>query len=182
MKKRYFNIFIVLSVVFQLFASTAYAQKKSKDIYVKIESIVADESGKPIRGASVYGNEGSFVTKTDALGKFSIFVPANTDLLVESDGYESKLFNRNDIGNLQVFQLKASEFMYGQKEDVNIPFSIVKKGDLIGAVSVIKPEEIAKYDNNQSVTSALNGRVPGMLGSSNIRGIGGALFIIDGIA
>ena len=38
-----------------------------------------------------------------------------------------------------------------------------------------------QYDNIQSISDALNGRIPGLLGSSNIRGIGDALFIVDGL-
>ncbi len=67
------------------------------------------------------------VTKTDATGKFTITVPVQTDLLVESDGYESKLFLAGEIQNLKTFQLTASEFKYGEKDDVNIAFGKVKK-------------------------------------------------------
>ena len=46
--------------------------------------------------------------------------------------------------------------------------------------TVIEPDEILNYDNNLDILSALQGRVPGLLGSSNIRGIGTPLFIVDG--
>ena len=61
--------------------------KKQKGNYVTIESVVKDENGNPVKGATVYGNEGATVTKTDDSGKFTISVPDQTVLMVESDGY-----------------------------------------------------------------------------------------------
>ncbi|MCE5347890.1 MAG: SusC/RagA family TonB-linked outer membrane protein [Bacteroidales bacterium] len=181
MKKRYINILIVLSLALLLFPVNTFAQKDQKDNYVKVESVVTDETGNPIQGATVYGNEGSIVAKTDASGKFSILIPPQTDIFIESAGHESRFFKQGEINNLKAFQLPTSEFMYGEKDDVNVAFRKVKRGDLVGAITVIEPDEISEYDNNQSVTSALAGRIPGMLGSSNIRGIGNALFVIDGL-
>src|SRR5690606_13229736 len=57
----------------------------------------------------------------------------------------------------------------------------VTKGNVVNAVYAINPDEILRYDNIQNITEALNGRVPGLLGSSNIRGLGEALFIVDGL-
>ena len=82
---------------------------------------------------------------------------------------------------LKEVPLKATMFLYGDKDDINIAFGKVKKGNLVNAVSSINPDEVMRYDNIQSISDALNGRVPGLLGSSNIRGIGNALFIVDGI-
>lgn len=63
---------------------------------------------------------------------------------------------------------------------IHIPFGIQKKKESVGPLSTIRPTEIWKYDNNLSFNSLINGRLAGMYGSTNIRGIGSALFIIDG--
>ncbi|MDD2611718.1 MAG: SusC/RagA family TonB-linked outer membrane protein [Bacteroidales bacterium] len=64
---------------------------------------------------------------------------------------------------------------------INIAFDKVERGDLVGSASTINAEDVAKYDNTQLVSDALLGRVPGLLGYNNIRGIGSALFIVDGL-
>ncbi len=144
---------------------------------VTIESVVTDEDGNPIAGALVYGNEGSVVAKTDESGRFSISVPGrNRNLLIESDGYESAVFGPGDQ-----IQLVASPFQYGERDGVNIAFGKVKKGNLVNAVTVLDTEELLHYDNNLSVASAIAGRVPGLMGSSNLRGFGNALVIVDGL-
>ncbi|MDP4225436.1 MAG: SusC/RagA family TonB-linked outer membrane protein [Bacteroidota bacterium] len=182
MEKRYFNILIIiLSLFFTLPLTKTFGQSDQKESYVKIESRVTDETGNPIAGAKVYGDEGAILANTDASGKFDIMVPAKTDIMIEADGYESRVFKQGKLESIKAFQLPVSKFMYGKKDEVNLGFHKVKKGDIVGAVYVLDPNEIAEYDNNQSVTSALTGRVPGLLGSSNIRGIGGPMFVIDGL-
>ena len=71
--------------------------------------------------------------------------------------------------------------MYSEKDNVNIAFGKVKRGNLTSAISVLNPSEILKYDNIQSISEVLNGRIPGLLGSSNIRGIGSGMVIVDGL-
>jgi len=181
MKKRYIHILIFLSFVLLFSSINVVAQETLKGNQITIESVVKDEKGNPIKGAIIYGNEGAVIAKTDADGKFTIPVPDQTNLLIESDGYEPALFRAGEIKNLKEFSLKTSSFLHGEKDVVNIAFGKVKRGDLVNAVSVINPADILKYDNIQSITEALSGRVPGLLGSTNNRGIGTAMFIVDGL-
>ena len=181
MKKRYFQILIFLSFAILFSSTRVAAQKTEKDNKITVESVVKDENGNPIKGAIIYGNEGAVVAKTDASGNFTISVPDQTDLLIESDGYEPALFRAGEYKNLKEFSLKASLFLYSEKDAVNVAFEKVKRGDLVNSVSVLESGDILQYDNIQSITEALSGRVPGLLGSSNIRGIGSALFIVDGL-
>ncbi|MEA4903685.1 MAG: SusC/RagA family TonB-linked outer membrane protein [Petrimonas sp.] len=66
-------------------------------------------------------------------------------------------------------------------DSVNIAFGKVKQENLIGSISFINSDDILKNDNVQWISEALLGRIPGLLGYSNIRGIGDALFIVDGM-
>lgn len=181
MEKKYILILTFLTLAAFLFPMLSIAQKAEKEKKIIVESIVKDEKGNPVSGATIFGNEGAVVTKTDEAGKFTIAISEQTDMLIESDGYESAVFKAGDIKTLNEFTLRSSLFMYSEKDDVNIAFGKVKKGNLVNAVGVINPSEILKYDDIQTVSQALDGRVPGMLGSSNIRGIGNALFIVDGL-
>lgn len=64
---------------------------------------------------------------------------------------------------------------------VNIPFGKQLKRNVVGDITVINPAESAKYDNVQGANELINGFVPGLLGSSNIRGLGSPLVVIDGV-
>ncbi|MGV8136634.1 MAG: SusC/RagA family TonB-linked outer membrane protein [Mangrovibacterium sp.] len=180
MKKKYLSIFTFLCTVLLFSVVNVMAQQTEKESQITISSVVTDENGNPIEGAVIYGNEGAVTAKTDGLGQFSITVPDNTDVLIEADGYESAFFHSTDK-YLGKFTLQSSLFLFGEKDIVNTAFGKVKRGTLINAVSVLEPDNIRQYDNIQKITEALSGRLPGLLGSSNIRGIGSALFIVDGL-
>ena len=181
MKKRYIQILLFLGFVLLLSTASTTAQNALKKKQMTIESVVKDETGRPINGAVIYGNEGAIVVKTDEMGQFSITVPNQSNILIEADGYEPAIFKSGESKKINAFLLKSSLFRYGQKDDVNIAFGKIKKGDLVNAASTISADEIRRFDNIQDITEALNGRVPGMLGSSNIRGMGSALYIVDGL-
>lgn len=66
-------------------------------------------------------------------------------------------------------------------DTVNIAFGKTQRQNLIGATSFINTDAITKYDNVQWVSEAMLGRIPGLLGYNNVRGIGNALFIVDGL-
>ena len=178
MKKIYY--WYLSCIILLLCTFTTEAQKVPANL-MTIESVVVDENGSPINGAWVYGNEGIAVVKTDAQGKFTVMTPDLGDLLVEAPGYESVVFEPEQYRNLETLTLKKSPFLYGQNDLVRIAFGKVKKGDLVNAVSVLDPKELRKYDNTQSISSALLGMIPGMLGNSNIRGIGTPMYVVDGL-
>ncbi|MDP4189902.1 MAG: carboxypeptidase-like regulatory domain-containing protein, partial [Bacteroidota bacterium] len=90
MKKSYLKILIFLSLAILFASKTVFAQQTQKNNSITI--IVKDEKGDPIQGAKIFGKEGTVVTKTDASGMFTISIPEGADLLVESDGFESRLF------------------------------------------------------------------------------------------
>lgn len=181
MKKKYIYILIFINFILLFSTSGVLAQKSMKENTITIESVVKDEKDNPVKGAIIYGNEGAEIAKTDAEGKFTISVPIKTDILIESDGYEPVVFRSGEYEKLKKFSLKPSLFLHGEKDVVNVAFGKAKRGDIVNAVSVLNPADILKYDNIQSISEALSGRVPGLLGSSNIRGIGSALFIVDGL-
>jgi TonB-linked SusC/RagA family outer membrane protein len=174
------KIYWYMSCMLLLWPAITKAQTSSSD-RLTIESVVVDENGSPVSGAFVYGNEGVAVAKTDARGKFTLYTPELGDLLIEAPGFESLVFEPSQYRNNETLALKRSTFLYGERDAVNIAFAKTKQGNLTNAVSVLDPKELRKYDNTQSITSALTGMVPGLLGSSNIRGIGSALFVVDGL-
>jgi TonB-dependent SusC/RagA subfamily outer membrane receptor len=171
--------FICLSLITSLVNVIAQTNKDGNEITV--ESVITDETGKPIAGATIFGNEGTIITSSDEDGKFSIVIGALSDLLIESEGHNSQVFRAKDIQFLKSFVLTSPGFMFADKDIVNIAFGKVKIGNVVNSVSVINPSEFLQYDNLQEIAQILSGHVPGMLGGSNIRGIGRALFIVDGL-
>ena len=111
MKKLHIQIFIFLCLaLFSLKTVMAQPQQKDKN-KITIESVVKDEKGNPIKGAMIYGNEGTIATKSDASGKFTISIPDQTDILIEAPGFESFVFKAGEIKAMKEFILKTPVFM-----------------------------------------------------------------------
>ncbi|WP_019538102.1 SusC/RagA family TonB-linked outer membrane protein [Proteiniphilum acetatigenes] len=84
-----------------------------------------------------------------------------------------------------------------KKDTVNIAFKRITTGNIVGAVSALNAPAINEEDNTIWVSEVFAGRTMGMLGNTNIRGIGisidvadltgsgtfsgNALFIVDGL-
>jgi len=173
--KKIFQLYLVL---FALTIGLTKAQPKNKQQNVTIQSTISDDQGKAVSGAKIYGKEGAVIVLSDSTGHFVISVPKATSLLIESNGFESKVIDIQDVST--VISLKSTPFLMGERDNVSIAFGVAKRKEL-GFVSVVEPDEISAYDNTQYVPDALTGRIAGMFGSNNIRGLGNAMVVLDGI-
>jgi TonB-linked SusC/RagA family outer membrane protein len=182
-KKRYIGILFFLSFFLMIYTTSVTAQRNENEKTANrtIESVVTDEAGNPVKGAVIYGNEGTVIARTDASGKFTIIVRQQSDLFIESDGYQSVLLKSGEAAFARSVTIKADPLYYTERDIINVGFNKLKRGDIVNAVSVLFAEDILQYDNNQSVTDAILGRVPGMMSNGNMRGIGAPLVIVDGL-
>mgnify|MGYP000856548051 CR=1 FL=1 len=177
--KIYKYITAVAGCILLLFPLLTSAQQAAS--VNRLETIITDADGTPISGATIYANEGVLVEKSDENGRFSFNATLIGNILVEAPGYESGVFEPADYRLAKALTLRKSSFQAGERDKVNIAFGSVKKADLVNSVSVLNPSQLRKYDNTQDIASAINGMMPGLLGSSNIRGIGSPMFVVDGL-
>ena len=120
---------------------------------------VVNEEGKALVGASVFIKTTTKGTTTKNDGSFSIEVPAAGATLVFSYiGQETVEIKVTNATNLSV-KLKA---IAASIEDfVVIGYQKIKKSDVTGAVSQIKPEGVSERPNT-SVEQLIQGRVSGV--------------------
>lgn len=69
----------------------------------------------------------------------------------------------------------------GENRQVYLPFGKSSTRNTAGDITVINPDELLRYDNIITVNEAIRGRVPGLYGGLNLRGLGSALVVVDGI-
>lgn len=170
--KRY-KAFILSCMIF-LISSTGFAQNELIDISSK----VLDEAGKPIAGATISSKKGKSV-ETDNDGAFSIQVERNSMLNIVKPGYESTELKATNIGGQII--LTASTFLATRDDELKLGIKTVYQRDEVGSVSKINPADRLTYDNTNWVRDYIQGLMPGVRGSDNIRGLGTALFVIDGV-
>lgn len=179
-------------MVILLLPEAIFAQQKE---LLTIESVIVDENEKPVADAKIFSN--SAYAKTDAEGRFTISTERESNLLIEAEGFEDITITVENALKMARINIKSTEFLYGRNKKIKLAFKETFQGDIVGAVSTVKSEEIMKYDYTIMASEILNGRTPGMLGSNSIRGIGiginvaditgtglesgNALFIVDGL-
>lgn len=154
-------------------------------------AVVSSDGTGPVVGATVYQADNTTNgTVTDADGRFSISVASDAELTVSSIGYRTVTVPASKAQNIILepdFELLDEIVVTG--------YTVQRKADLTGSVSVVNVDDIAKQNENNPI-KALQGRVPGMnitadggpsgAATIRIRGVGtlndnDPLFIIDGV-
>jgi TonB-linked SusC/RagA family outer membrane protein len=191
-KKPWFVIlFSYFLIMISVFCGTVMAQSSG----VQIQGTVLDENGETLIGVSVLDRETKKGTVTDLDGKFNLIVSdTKTQLEFTYVGYAKQTVVP---GNNRILQVKMVPSNLNLDEIVVIGFGTMKKRDLTGAVTSIKPSDITLLPTHNAL-EALQGRVPGMdivrssgkagsgvnitiRGNRSINGSNAPLFVIDGI-
>lgn len=152
------------------------AQNRNKG--TQITATVVDDQGVALSDAEVYGPNGN-QSITDIKGQFIMQLSNDESVLIEKDGYESKLITVSDLtGNITLIK---SPFLASERDKIDMGVTTRNRRNIVGAVSSVRTKDRLTYDNTQFVRDYINGLTVGVRGSSNIRGIGNALFVIDGV-
>lgn len=136
-----------------LICSTAWAQTR------KITGKVTDGKG-PLIGVSIKLKGTTNVTTTNQNGSFTINIPSagNPVLIFSYVGFVAKEVN---VGSRSEITVTLNDDAKGLNEVVVIGYGSVKKGDLTGAVGIVKGADLAKVPV-PNVAEALIGKVAGL--------------------
>ena len=174
------NLFLIFIFVFAGFTQIVWSQKKnSKKNFISYTAIVKNSNGTPIKNAKVFANEGEIKTFTDENGSFTISINYDSEILIESEGYNA--ISVNAMSKIQDIVLIQSPFLIGSTDIIPIAFRNIKKGLSIGNVSLIHPDDLIKNDNVTSTQELLDTYSTGLKGGYNLLGLGNALVIVDGL-
>ena len=166
-----------------LVPALSFAQKTT------VSGVVLDDGGAPVPGAVVLvqgNNSINAITGDD--GTFKLDVPAGSTLEVSCIGFVTHTFQAS--GSRQTITLMSD--IQSLEETVVVGYGTQKKATLTGAITNIGEKAITATTTSDLATK-LQGKVsglnirnntgqPGVYDQSiNIRGLGGPLYIIDGI-
>ena len=176
---------LLMSLVLILAGTALWAQQ------VDISGTVLDDLGEGMPGAMVREKENATNgTVTDMDGHFKIKVKSGAMLVISFIGFETQ-----EVAAKDGMKVTMGEAVSELNELVVTGYTVQRKADLTGAVSVVSVDEIAKQNENNPM-KALQGRVPGMTiqadgnpsgaATVRIRGVGtlndnDPLYIIDGV-
>ena len=141
---------------------------------IDVKGTLTDEKGKPIEGATITIKGTSKSTISDAEGQFQFRqVSKDIVLVVSYTGYQTREISvrgRTEISVQMVISVK------NLNDFVVVGYGSVKKKDLTGSVSQVKPKDITSYPTN-NVLNALQGRATGVLVQQNNGAPGGTISV-----
>jgi len=148
----------ILALVMGLFLSLgAYAQ-------ITVNGNVKDATGEPIIGASVRVVGTQMGTATDLDGNFTLEgVPEGSKLQITSVGYDAQEVSA--ASNVVVTMSEGSQML---ENLVVIGYGVVKKNDLTGSVTALKPDS-----KNKGVVVAAQDMLAGKIAGVNVTSGGG---------
>ncbi len=89
--KRNFKIIFILILLCGIFIKTTPAKGQARDGYLVKGRVIDQVSGLPLQSASVFAQNTTLGTATDAEGKFSLYLPeGGYDISVSYTGYEAE--------------------------------------------------------------------------------------------
>ncbi|MDR1683392.1 MAG: carboxypeptidase-like regulatory domain-containing protein, partial [Candidatus Symbiothrix sp.] len=116
-------------------------EKLKSGIY---SGVVRDDNNEPVIGASVTIKGSKTGTVTDINGKFSIETVEGSTLAVSYIGYATKEVILKDKTDLQISLREDQKLL---DEVVVIGYGTVRRGDLTGAISSVKGDDLPKTGN-----------------------------------
>lgn len=177
-----------ISILLLLWGGLALAQNR-------VTGTVTDAStGETLIGVSVYAEGTSVGAATDLSGRYEIVVPEGKNLVFEYVGYKSVTKPVTGSGVIDAALEEDTAFL---DEVVVVGYSVMKRRDVLGAVSKVGGDKLEKVPV-ASVQQSLQGRIagvnvtsetgaPGAGISVRVRGTGSIsssnepLYIVDGI-
>ncbi len=165
----------VLVGIAMLFAAlSAMAQTEE----ITVSGTLIDEQGNSLNGVQVFAPQGEKAI-SDSTGYFEIIAQAGSSLLFEKENYDSQILSVSELQ--QQVTLNKSALLATENDLIKMGIITRYKREMTGAVSTISPKDHITYDHTQYVRDYIQGLLLGVQGSNNIRGLGNALFVIDGV-
>lgn len=142
--------------------SAAVVQQQSNTRTV-VGTVIEEETGEPVIGASVYVTDTNTGVITDIDGRFSVQIPVKgASLLVRFLGYQDQTIKVTDQGVIEVKMKSDSEEL---AEVVVVGAGTQRKISVTGAVTNIEGSKL--YVPSSSLTSGLGGKLAGVINRVN---------------
>lgn len=173
----------LLSAFFVMFCFFANAQKT-------IMGKVIDSTKKPLPGVTVSTDASKKIVVTDVDGSFRIQVSSNDKRLLFS--FVGMKQSAQNLTGADYYDVVMVPDVSGLSDVVVVGYGSQKRGSITAAISTVTSKDIDRVHAGSTVSTTLAGKLPGVTfrmpdgrpGSSaniQIRNLGKALFVIDGI-
>ena len=162
-------LYMVGLLMFAIFPFSLSAQTKT------ITGTVTTGKNVPVPSATIAVKNGPQTTTSDAVGKFSIYVPEKAVLVISAVGYKSQAI---DVSVTDHPDVKLAEDVSKLDEVIVTGLATsVKRKNLANAVTVIGSRELNGVAPAQTFDEALEGKIPGANINANSGAPGGGVSV-----
>ena len=183
--KHIFCYLAVISLFVTVMSQSVFAQGTRQ-----ITGRVTDEKGEAIPGVTVTVKGTSEGIATDADGAYRLNNVSSSSVLVFS--YLGYTTFEKSVGGNSSLDVTLQESETSLNEVVVTGLGVQKKKDVTGAIASVSSKEMGNVHGGSTVSTALAGLIPGVSfrfgdarpgasASIQIRNMGSALFVIDGV-
>lgn len=151
-------------------AIPAHAQKKAAE-QLAIKFSVVDAGGNPVAGAAVTIGEGLGHYTADTEGRVSVNCLAHDVVTVSKDGYKAVSIRAGVLVDSDSVVLIPDVLFAGQKDDIVLPYTSMKKRYSLGSTVTIDGDDLARY-SSADIRNSLTGVLPGVEVRENYGQIG----------
>ena len=148
----------------------AFAQKKAAE-QVAIKFTVVDSAGEPVSNADVTIGEGLSRYTTDSEGRVSVSCQVFDVVTVSKGGYKAVAIRASVLVDSDSVVLVPDVLFAGDKDDIILPYTSLKKRFSVGSTVTISGDELARY-SSADIRNALTGVLPGVEVRENYGQIG----------
>lgn len=149
------SFYHVLAILLGLLMTTEMDAQKN----TTVSGIIKDDTGLSMPGVNIVEKGTSNSTSTDFDGKFSLKLTTDNAVLVASFiSFQTQIVT---VAGRTTFDIKLRSEEQSLKEVVVVGYGSVKKSDVTGAISTIKPETITER-NAINPLEAIQGSTPGV--------------------
>ena len=157
---------------------------------ITVSGSVKDSTGNALPKSTVSEKGTKNATTTDAAGNFTFKVSnPNSVIVVSTIGYGSQQIK---VNNNTSFTVTMAQIRNDLDEVIVVGYGTKKKESITGAVSSVSSKDLDRVHGGSTVSTGLAGKIPGVTfrmpdgrpGSTaniQIRNMGPALYVIDGI-
>ena len=135
---------------------------------------VSDMDGNTLPGVTIVEKGTGRGIITDANGNFSIEVDPSSTLVFSFIGYRTQ---EVVVGNQTKINISLETDIIGLDEVVTVGYGYQKKGDLTGSMISVSQEDLNQGGSITSASQALQGRVAGVVVSTNSKEPGGSMSV-----
>jgi len=147
--------FYVLTFLLGLLMTNEMSAQKN----TTVSGIIKDEAGLTMPGVNIVEKGTSNSATTDFDGKFKLTLTTDNAVLIVS--FVSYQTQNVSVGGRTILNIKLNSEEQTLKEVVVVGYGTVKKSDVTGAISTIKPETITER-NAINPLEAIQGSTPGV--------------------